>query len=83
LEAQDLAMDRDSEQLLALDAALETLSEETPAVAEVVKLRYFAGLTIKQTAAALDISVRTVNRHWIYARARLFQELGKNGESSG
>jgi RNA polymerase sigma factor (TIGR02999 family) len=75
LDEQDLAADQDSEKLLALDTAIEALSEETPDVAEVVKLRYFAGLTIEQTAAALDISVRTVNRHWTYARARLFQEL--------
>jgi DNA-directed RNA polymerase specialized sigma24 family protein len=39
-------------------------------------LRYFAGLTIDETAAALNISVRTVNRHWTYARAWLYQQLG-------
>jgi RNA polymerase sigma factor (TIGR02999 family) len=83
LEEQDLAADQKSERLLALDAAIETLSQETPVVAEVVKLRYFAGLTIEQTAASLGVSVRTVNRHWTYARARLFQELDESGESSG
>jgi DNA-directed RNA polymerase specialized sigma24 family protein len=44
-----------------------------------VKLRYFAGLTIDQAAAALDISVRTANRHWAYARAWLFQQLKDSG----
>jgi RNA polymerase sigma factor (TIGR02999 family) len=61
--------------LLALDEALERLAEEEPQVADVVKLRYFTGLTIEQTAAALDISVRTANRHWAYARARLHQQM--------
>ena len=65
-----------SDDLLALDEALGKLSAEEPTVAEVVKLRYFAGLTIDQTAAALGISVRTTNRHWAYARAWLFQEIG-------
>lgn len=65
-----------SDDLLALDEALESLSDEEPTVAQVVKLRYFAGLTIDQTAAALGISVRTTNRHWAYARAWLFREIG-------
>jgi RNA polymerase sigma factor (TIGR02999 family) len=69
-------MEETGEDLLALDEALERLAREEPAAADVVKLRYFAGLTIEQTAAALGISVRTANRHWAYARAWLFQQLG-------
>jgi DNA-directed RNA polymerase specialized sigma24 family protein len=42
-----------------------------------VTLRYFAGLTIKEAAAAMNISVRTVNRHWTYARTWLYHELEK------
>ena len=61
--------------LLALDEALARLEEDEPIISEVVKLRYFAGLTIDQTAAALKISVRTANRHWAYAKAWLFQQL--------
>jgi RNA polymerase sigma factor (TIGR02999 family) len=61
--------------LLALDEALERLATEDSAAAEVVKLRYFAGVTIEETALALNISVRTVNRHWAYARAWLYQQL--------
>jgi RNA polymerase sigma factor (TIGR02999 family) len=72
-----------SEDLLALDQALERLAAEEPAVAKVVKLRYFAGLTIAQTASALGLSVRTTNRHWAYAKAWLFQQLRPPGEGAG
>jgi RNA polymerase sigma factor (TIGR02999 family) len=61
--------------LLALDEALARLAAEESEAAAVVKLRYFAGLTIEETALALKISVRTVNRHWAYARAWLYQQL--------
>jgi RNA polymerase sigma factor (TIGR02999 family) len=63
--------------LIALDAALTRLAETEPDVAAVVKLRYFAGLTIEQAAAASGISVRTANRHWAYAKAWLFRELSR------
>jgi RNA polymerase sigma factor (TIGR02999 family) len=69
-----------SEDLLALDEALERLAGEEAVVAEVVKLRYFAGLTIEQTAAALGVSVRTANRHWAYAKAWLYQQLRQPSE---
>jgi RNA polymerase sigma factor (TIGR02999 family) len=68
------------EELLALDEALDRLAQAEPIVAEVVKLRYFAGLTIAQAAAALGISVRTANRHWSYARAWLYQQLNPPGD---
>ena len=70
LDRVDLAADEPSDDLLALDEALDRLAAEEPAVAEVVKLRYFAGLPIEGDAVALGISVRTANRHWAYARAR-------------
>jgi DNA-directed RNA polymerase specialized sigma24 family protein len=60
---------------LAVHELVDKLAEEEPAAAAVVKLRYFAGLTIEETAQALEISVRTANRHWAYARAWLFQHL--------
>lgn len=63
--------------LVALDEALTRLGHEEPEAAAVVNLRYFAGLTIEQTAATLGISVRTANRHWAYAKAWLYQELGR------
>jgi RNA polymerase sigma factor (TIGR02999 family) len=61
--------------LLALDEALDRLAAHDSAAAQVVKLRYFAGLTIEETALAMNLSVRTVNRHWSYARAWLYQQL--------
>ena len=67
--------DGDSLEILDLDEALIRLAGEEPKAAEVVQLRYFAGLTIEQTAQVMGISVRTANRHWTYARAWLFQQL--------
>ena len=68
--------------LLALHEALDRLAAEEPVVAEVVKLRYFAGLTAEQAASALGISLRTANRHWAYARAWLYQRLNPSGDPS-
>jgi RNA polymerase sigma factor (TIGR02999 family) len=63
--------------LLALDEALTKLAHEDPVKAELVKLRYFAGLTIPEAAKALNISKATADRYWSYARAWLFQEINK------
>jgi RNA polymerase sigma factor (TIGR02999 family) len=59
------------EDLLALDEALNRLEKEDPLKANLVKLRYFAGLSLPEAAAALDLSERTAGRHWAYARAWL------------
>jgi RNA polymerase sigma factor (TIGR02999 family) len=72
--ALEVAAEAD-DNLLALDEALQQLAAEEPSAAQVVKLRYFAGLTIEQAAQALDISVRTANRHWAYAKAWLYDQL--------
>jgi RNA polymerase sigma factor (TIGR02999 family) len=77
----DTADGEPAELLLALDEALTALESEDPAAAAVVKLRYFAGLTIADAAAALDISVRTANRHWAYAKARLYQQLNGGADT--
>ena len=66
----------DPDSLIALDEALRRLSEADSAKAEVVKLRYFAGLTIEQTADSLGISPATTKRLWTYARAWLIREMG-------
>jgi len=61
--------------LVALDEALSRLEAVDPAKAEVVKLRYFAGLTMEQVAAAQGVSLATANRAWAYARAWLHQQV--------
>ena len=66
--------DRD-EQLDALDAALERLAVTQPRIVELVQLRYFAGLTIPEVAAVLDIAPRTADAWWAYARGWLAEEL--------
>jgi RNA polymerase sigma factor (TIGR02999 family) len=63
--------------LEALDEALARLEAEDPEKADLVKLRYFAGLTTSQAAKILGISIATANRHWSYARSWLFQEISK------
>ena len=63
------------EKLLELDEALTRLETEDPLKAELVQLRFFAGLTVKEAAAALDISTATAERHWAYARAWLHAEV--------
>jgi RNA polymerase sigma factor (TIGR02999 family) len=64
-----------AEDLLALDEALTRLAAEDPAKAELVKLRYFAGLSIEDAARALGISPATAKRRWVYARAWLFRAV--------
>jgi RNA polymerase sigma factor (TIGR02999 family) len=75
LDQVDLASDEASQTILDLDEALGLLADELPSVADLVKLRYFAGLTAEQAADALGVSVRTANRDWAYAKAWLFQRL--------
>ena len=65
------------DRLLAMDQALERLAEEDSVKADLVKLRFFAGLTNKQAAAALNISDSTADRYWAYARAWLQVEMAK------
>jgi RNA polymerase sigma factor (sigma-70 family) len=67
----DPAHTPDHDEMLALDAALTRLERKDRAMADVVKLRYFAGLTVEETASALGINPRTVNRLWTAARAWL------------
>jgi len=67
--------------LLALDEALEKLKAEDPAKAELVELRFFAGLTLDQVANTLGVSPATVDRHWAYARAFLYAEIQGSGSA--
>ena len=69
--------------LLALDEALAKLAIEEPAKAELVKLRFFGGLTIPQAAEVLGISEATAERYWTYARVWLYAELERSAGSTG
>ncbi len=75
LEQVELPFPGDDDQLLALNEALEELAAAHPFEAELVKLRYFVGLTHEETAAALGISVRTAKNYWAHARAWLFRAI--------
>jgi len=69
------------DELLALDEALTALAAREPVKAELVKLRYFAGLTIDQAAKALDISTATAERYWAYAKTWLHYEIRHDDSS--
>jgi RNA polymerase sigma factor (TIGR02999 family) len=79
LEDVDLASVADDETLLRVDEALTKFAAEDPLKAELVKLRYFVGLSIPEAAAALGMSESTAKRAWAYARAWLYDEL-KNSQ---
>jgi RNA polymerase sigma factor (TIGR02999 family) len=78
LEDVDAALSiREADELLALEAALERLAAQDPRAAEVVEKRFFAGLTLEETAASLGVSTKTVQRDWLAARAWLRKEVAK------
>jgi RNA polymerase sigma factor (TIGR02999 family) len=79
LEQEPLVAPARAENLIALDEALTALAAEAPAKAELVKLRYFAGLSLDESALALGISATTAKRHWAYARAWLHTALADAG----
>jgi RNA polymerase sigma factor (TIGR02999 family) len=72
ISARDASVD-----VLALDEALTRLAEESPVRAELVKLRFFAGLKVPDAAEVLGISLATAERYWTYARTRLYAELSE------
>jgi RNA polymerase sigma factor (TIGR02999 family) len=71
----------DDDRLLAVDEALERLAAHHPRQAELVKLRYFVGMTFEEAASVLNISVRTAKAWWAYARAWLKVEMGRLSEN--
>jgi RNA polymerase sigma factor (TIGR02999 family) len=75
LEVAESMVQAPSEDLLALDEALTRLTAHDPIKAEVVTLRFFAGLTMPEVAQALDLSLATAERYWTYARTWLYAEL--------
>ncbi len=77
LESLPIATAPPDDELLQVDDALDALTAHDARKAALVKLRYFAGLSLEETAAALDISVRTAKRDWAYSRAWLFREIAR------
>jgi RNA polymerase sigma factor (TIGR02999 family) len=75
LDGDRLLAPTPADDLLALDEALARLADRDPVKADLVKLRYFAGLTLDQAAAALGLSPSTADRYWAYARAWLRLEI--------
>ena len=75
LDEMSVPVDDRCEDLLALDEALTLLAREEPVKAELVKLRYFAGLSLQESAACLNLSLATAKRHWAVARAMLYAAL--------
>ncbi|OWY71767.1 hypothetical protein B7486_08860 [cyanobacterium TDX16] len=71
-------VEADSEQILAVEAAVARLETEDPEAAAVVRLRFFAGLSVDQAAETLGLSPRTAARLWAYARAVLFRALSND-----
>jgi len=79
-EAANVASRRQSADLISLDDALQSLEKLNARHARVVELRFFAGLSLKETAEALDVSVGTVRRDWSLAEAWLYRELNADKE---
>ncbi|MHC4557061.1 MAG: ECF-type sigma factor [Planctomycetota bacterium] len=78
IDHMTIAINESPDDLIALDEALTKLSDEDPTKAELVKLRYFAGLSIDQSAEILGISRATAIRHWSFTRAWLFQRIKRS-----
>jgi RNA polymerase sigma factor (TIGR02999 family) len=77
-----LAVPTDDDRLLALDDALAKFSQIEPVKSELVKLRYFAGLSIKESAELLGVATATADRYWAYARAWIQQEMAAKDQRS-
>jgi RNA polymerase sigma factor (TIGR02999 family) len=82
LASVDAAADPPPLDILSLDEALTKLAVCEPAKAELVKLRFFAGLTMAEAAQAMKISVATAERYWTFARCWLYAELGESFSAS-
>ena len=81
LDESRIAAPCPDEELLAVSEALDKLATTDPIAAELVKLRFFSGLPLPEAAAALDVSLRTANRLWAYAKAWLHREIHSEASS--
>jgi RNA polymerase sigma factor (TIGR02999 family) len=77
LDKLELAADADSDLLLLVNESLEKLEKEDPRAAELVKLRFFGGLTLDEAGRVLGFTERTAKRYWSFARAWLFEDIGR------
>jgi len=80
IDLDEIELETPTEDVLALTESLDRLRVKDPRKAEVVELRYFAGLTIEETAEAIGVSTSTVERDWRFARAVLFDELSTSDD---
>jgi RNA polymerase sigma factor (TIGR02999 family) len=74
-DEEQIAASTDDERLLQIHEALDELASKNPVQAEVVKMRFFVGMTDREIAEVLGLSERTVERHWAYAKAWLFRSI--------
>ena len=75
LDKVELATDADDDTLLVVNESLDKLAREDASAAEIVKLRFFGGLTLEEAGQVLGVTERTAKRHWAFARAWLFAEM--------
>jgi len=78
LEKVELAAEADGDTLLLVSEALDKLAKEDPKTAEIVKLRFFAGLTLNEAGEVMGFTGRTAKRYWSFARAWLYEELQRS-----
>lgn len=77
----DFAAAENSAEILALEEAISRLERQAPLAAAIVRLRFYTGLSVEETAAAVNVSPRTVNREWTFARAWLYRALADDATS--
>ena len=82
LDQVEIALHPDDELLIAIDESLAQLAVEDPSAAQLVNLRFFAGLTLKEAADSLGLALRTAERQWAYARAWLYARLRQEDRQS-
>jgi DNA-directed RNA polymerase specialized sigma24 family protein len=83
IDSLEIPISERSEDLLKLDEALVRLAQEDAEAAEIVKLRYFGGLTLEQAAQVKGVSRRTAGRYWSYARLWLYREVTRDDQQGG
>jgi RNA polymerase sigma factor (TIGR02999 family) len=81
LDQIEVSVQEPPEDLIALDEAMQKLAQQDPLCASLVKLRFFAGLTLADAASALGIARRSADRYWAFARAWLYHELRQGDEA--